>query len=148
MANGSTTLGGGWDQVPAGVYCENALAILLRRGDREGQALIDELLRRGFQDRGPAYYPPGSHGAGSPPFYALGQPHDYAALDAGVWDLIGWDGTAHTSPGATLPDDLPGPPTPAPPPNPIDRLRKDIADVASAFDTLAQIFRDISIIGR
>lgn len=124
MADGVTKLGGGWANVPAGAYAENALALLLSGGQVEGEALVQALKDAGFADRYPAYYPAGSHGPGSLAMYALGMPHDYAAIDSGVWDLIGFDlSSARTSPGGRLPT-----PTPTPPPTP-----------APSDDTLAKL---------
>lgn len=91
MADGVTKLGGGWDGAPQG-SAEARLGQLIAAGQLTGDALCQQMNAEGYSARGPAYYPAAN---GTGPFYALGNPHDYAALNVvgGVqqWDLIGFD---------------------------------------------------------
>jgi len=146
MANGVTALGGGWSDVPkgdsAGDYAENALALLLQQGGAmDGETIISALKDLGYTSRGPAYYNSG-------PYYALGDPHNYAALsaDRSAWDLIHsgsppWSET----PGGRLPLP-PGPPTPPAPLPPVPDLKPILLDMAAACDTLAADFRKLSAV--
>jgi len=144
MANGVTTLGGGWDQVPpappGAEYGERALAELLTQvPEVTGEQVVTALVALGYGARGPDYYMAG-------PYYALGQPHNYAALNAGrtAWDLHVLDGFAPT-PGGRLPTLPPPVPVPPPPPVPLPpELKQLLEDVANSFTMLAATFREIA----
>lgn len=109
MANGVTKLGNGWGQAPDGTP-ESLLGSILTAGVLEGEDVCTALKNAGYGNRGPAYYPRENDKG---PFYALGEPHDYAAIDVvdGVpqWDLIGFD------PSQVKPQQ---PPAPSPAPSP------------------------------
>lgn len=126
MADNVTTLGGGWGDTDPGT-AEFALGGLLAAGALTGEALITELKAQGFGNRGPAYYPAVN---GKGPFYALGNPHDYAAINADVtppaWDLIGFDKSQEViQPGQ--------PPAPAPaPPSSSANICAEVQDALTA----------------
>jgi len=144
MANGVTTLGGGWDQVPAAPvgaeFGERALSELLaQRPELTGEDLVTALKALGYEARGPAYYPAG-------PYYALGAPHNYAALSDArtAWDLHVLEGFAPTA-GGRLPSAPPPPPPRPTPPVPLPpELKQLLEDVANSFTMLAATFREIA----
>ena len=146
MANGVTQISASWQQVPAGDevgnYAENALAALLEQGGAmEGETLITALKQLGYPERGPAYYPAG-------PYYALGNPHTYAALsgDRSAWDLHLFDpNDARKTPGGRLPSQPPPQPPPPGPPLPA-AVHAQLLAIASQFDAVAQAFRDLAAI--
>jgi len=144
MANGVTAFAGGFGEVPAAPpgaeYAERALGLLLvDGGTMEGETLIDELKRLGYSSRGPAYYPGG-------PFYELGSPHTYAAINPNgqAWDLI-HNGVPYpnpwmATPGGQLPAAPPIPPQPPIPPG----LRAILLDMADACYRLARGFNALA----
>lgn len=129
MADGVTTLGGGWDQVPPNT-AEALLRDLIAGGSLTGEEIIQALKGAGWSDRGPAYYAKqGDKG----PFYALGNPHDYAALDVvnGVpqWDLMNFD------PSTTVIHNPPPPPPPPPTTDPrLDTILAKLDALAAQSD--------------
>lgn len=136
MADGVTTLGGGWDQAPAG-SAEALLGALIAEGRLTGEQIVDALKLAGFTDRGPAYYPREVvNGQSRGPFYALGNPHDYAAIDGGRWDLIGMDPS--TVPVRPVPPPVPlAPPPPVSPPAPAVThadLNEAVVDICAHVD--------------
>jgi len=144
MANGITTLGGGWDRVPSGTadgnYAETALSQLLSAGGAvDGQAIVDALLALGYGNRFPVYYSGG-------PYYALGGgPHTYSALNASraAWDLISDSPPWTLTPGGKLPAVSPPPPSP-PPPGRLTDAKAIVGKMADACDTLADLFRNLA----
>jgi len=141
VADGIVILGGGWDQLPAGdTIGERALSVLLTcGGDVSGEPLIQRLKDLGYGDRGPAYYPRTDQNPAGP-FYALGQPHNYAALngDRTAWDLHVLDPNFVATPGAQ-PASCGGP-TPPPGPLPPD-TQQVFAEIAQAFVRIAELFQ-------
>lgn len=131
MADGVTNLAAGWNEAGEGT-AERALGGLISAGNLTGEAIVQALIARGNTSRGPAYYPE-KDGAG--PFYALGNPHTYAALvvpSRDAWELIG--------PVASAPqtDTAPAEPAPTPTPTP-----DDFAAIMARLDALETKFTDL-----
>lgn len=89
MADGTGRLDSSWNAAPEGT-AERALGDMISGNALTGEQLVQVLITEGYGARGPAYYPrEEGHGG---PFYALGNPHNYASLELedGVptWKLI------------------------------------------------------------
>jgi hypothetical protein len=88
MADDVTKLGGSWQAMPVG-SAERALGNIIASGKFTGTQVEQEIDRIGFKDRGPKYYP---REDGKGPFYALGNPHNYASLETDNndtrWEII------------------------------------------------------------